>query len=164
MAKNNLQRKLHSGVTASADTRQLPVMPFRILLPEGLADRYEDQARTAGLEQYAETVILNRLERCVEHTAEKPLYATDDQRRRIEELMNYNFDADTVGTQQLIERLTKLVEVRIAGDNEPTLPLTVCLTPQQLERLRGQCHYGKTMDQRISEIITDAINVETGLY
>jgi hypothetical protein len=101
---------------------------LRISLPANVLDKYQIEAEDVGLQ--LEDLLANRLIECVGHTAAKPLYFDDAQRRRLEELIGKNVSKPL----EALSILERLLTIRINS-----VPVT--LKPEVITRLRTR-HFG----------------------
>jgi hypothetical protein len=149
MAKSNLARKL--GKIPAFRT-------FAVSLTPEVAAVYEAQAedRDTG------AVLSDRLEDPIVmgHTSEKALYFSDEDRRELEALMEYNFSS----AKQVIERLRSLFTVVRIMQDDSTYE-DVLLSPNQVFRLTERARIaGKTVPQLAKELGIRGINQEIGLF
>src|SRR5262245_40233969 len=100
-----------------------PVVSVRVTLSPELLARYEQQARSAGVD--VERLLADRLAMAVGQQDQKPLYFGDADRQKIEALLNQNFSKPA----EVIKALSRAVELRING-------VSVNVPPDVLERLK----------------------------
>lgn len=149
MAKTNLARKL-ANVQAALKT-------FGIAIPNELAEQYTAQAEAAGVD--VEAILAERLNSCVGHTSDKPLYFTDSDRQAIERLLDSNFNAP----DRVIEKLRELLKVVSLSDGVNVEPLV--LSPMRMYRLSDRARArGTTIAQLALKLANDAIDREIGLF
>src|SRR5580765_230245 len=101
---------------------------IRISLPSNVLAKYQAEAEDVGLD--LESLLTNRLVECVDHTAAKPLYFDDAQRKRLEELIGRNVSKPL----EALSVLERLLTIRINS-----VPVT--LKPEVITRLRTR-HFG----------------------
>src|SRR5512147_1692155 len=99
-------------VETSATVHRAPIInrspesKVRVILeiPQHVFALYEEQG--AKFSREAEDEMLERLRRCVSHTALKPLYLDDDQRRRLEDALEHNVSSAEVAIAQILTALS----------------------------------------------------------
>lgn len=145
-SKNNLARKL--GKSPSFSTVAVVVTP-------DTAEKYREQNPDRDLG----ATLSDRLEACVDHTADKPLYFTDADRVELERLLDANFSKPS----EVIAKLRSLLTVVKIDDGETAAELT--LTPVQLYRLADRARTANlTPSQLALRLSQQWINGEIGLY
>lgn len=147
-AKNNLARKLN----------KVPAFrTYAISLSPDVALEYELQAgdRDTG------AILSTRLEDplVVNHTSQKPLYWTDEQRKELDALLEYNFSS----ADQVLQRLRSLMTTVRIADADGTAELV--LSPSQLYRLDERAKImGVSIPEYCRRLANSAINFEIGLF
>jgi hypothetical protein len=122
-----------------------------------LYDRYVEQAEAAGTDTLS--LMTERLARCSEHSAVKGIYLGDAERQQLDAALDYNHSTAT----DVVERVLRaLGSIQVNGDSLDE-PVTITLNPRQLERIRGVCHYGTPIAERIKQLTLDGINQSIGL-
>lgn len=146
--KNNLARKLQKAQD---------VRTFAVIVPSETVELYDEVAHRTGRE--LSMVMSERLERCAEHTADKPLYVNDVQRQALEVLLGYNFS----NAEELVTRVRSLFQViRIDTDKDFA---TLVLDGTQMYRLNDRAKAaGVSVSEYARTIASRAINQEIGLY
>jgi hypothetical protein len=124
-------------------------------IPADVFSLYDVQAEREGKD--VGVVAANRLIRTVDYTAQKPLYFNDAQRQRLERALDTNFKT----ADEVIARVERLVELLSINGGEA--PVTISLTPQMIERISGQCHYGIPFSEKLREFAMYGIRMNTGL-
>lgn len=141
---NNMTKKLTKAASETVKNR------FPVVLTEKQAQPYIEQAEALG--KSPEEIMAQRLTACVNHTAEKPVYFNDDQRREIEGLLDGNF----AKAEEIISKVRPLSGVTVDG-------VFVPLNPRQIERIKSRCFYGTKYEDKLKEIILHIIDEATGL-
>lgn len=142
---NNMTKKLTKAASETVKNR------FPVVLTEKQAQPYIQQAESLG--KAPEDLMAERLTACSSHTAEKPLYFNDDQRRELEKLLEANFGKP----EEVINKVRPIAGVTVDG-------VVVPLNSRQIERLKSRCFFGITYQEKLTQLIHDAINNETGLF
>lgn len=142
---NNMTKKLTKVASETIKNR------FPVVLTEKQAQPYIQQATIAM--KGPEEIMAERLVACANHTAEKPIYFNDDQRRELEKLLEANFGKP----EEIINKVRPIAGVTVDG-------VVVPLNSRQIERLKSRCFFGITYQEKLTKLIHDAINAETGLF
>lgn len=98
---------------------------YRVSIPDGVAEIYEKQAAAAGVAP--EDLLAQRLEHSVHHTAQKPLYLSDEQRGDIDNLIGRNIQRP----KELVEAIRHLAQIRVENSR-------IQLSPEVIRRLRAR--------------------------
>lgn len=132
---------------------------FSINIPSDVADELAAQAAEHGLA--TEQLLADRLIACKDHTAEIPLYANDAERQQLDSLLGYNFRK----MSDVIARIQRLMSCIVVSGKDPgeIEPLSILLSLQRIERIKGQCHHGTLFNDRLRSIIERSIDLELGL-
>ena len=128
---------------------------FAVVLPTDVAEEYLSQV---GAGASLETVLSDRLRKCVHHTAEKSLYFDDAKRAELDKLLNSNFK-DAAQVVEKVRRFLTPVLMDVAGD-----PVEIVLNPEQLDRLKGRCFFGYSLKVKAKEAAMSGINTEIGMF
>lgn len=141
---NNMTKKL-SKASESTKNRFTIVLSDAQLLPYAEAANSTDKP--------LEEILTQRLLLCSKHTAEKPIYFNDDQRRELEGLLEANF----AKPEEVIAKVRPVVGVTVDG-------VVIPLNSRQIERIKSRCFFGIKYEDKLKELIHNAINMETGLF
>jgi hypothetical protein len=145
--------------TAPAIPVKSPIVPHTpetrvrvtLELPASLFDLYEEQAIAAG-NSSVEDYMQQRLQRCREHTALKPIYMNDAQRRRLEDALEHNIDNADVAIAQVCTALAIQV-----GDVGVQIPA------QLARRIATRIFRGETYESVIRREVIKGLSVFAGL-
>ena len=100
-----------------------------LTLPDKLVDAYARQASAEG--KLVEDVMALRLERCVDHTSERPLYFDDSQRSMLERQLAVGMLSSA---DQAMRRIANFYELRI-NDPDGKRIATVTVEGEVMARL-----------------------------
>lgn len=121
------------------------VLILRIELTPEIRAIYESQAKRRNLT--LEQLFSERLTKCVNYTAEKPLYFNDDQRERLERELETNFS----DPEKVIGPLKRAQTVFLQTEEGQ---ISVTLSAKLFGRLRSRCFipdFKKFLRERIVE-------------
>jgi hypothetical protein len=124
---------------ATANALPREAVQVRVILPKEIADLYEIQAEDAGFT--LEQVLQERLQACVYHDSDKPLYFSDQQRQELDSLLKRNVGSAEKALLAIRSQLT----VDVNG-------IKVLLAPNTLQRLKSRC-FGKPFEQFFRETV-----------
>lgn len=141
---NNMTKKL-SRASESTKNR------FTIVLTDAQLQPYAAAATSA--DKPIEDILTQRLLLCAKYTAEKPIYFNDDQRRELEGMLEANFSK----AEEVIAKVRPIASVTVDG-------VVVPLNSRQIERIKSRCFFGIKYEDKLVELINNAINTETGLF
>jgi len=121
----------------------------RIALPEDVVEAYQVQAKAAGVG--LEALLADRLLASVTHTAKKPIYFTDDQRRELDQLFGKNLQTAT----DVLVQVRKMLSVKIEN-------VKISLKPSLLSRLKTRC-LGMRWEDFLERIIVEDLERYVGI-
>lgn len=122
---------------------------LRIVVPEEILDQYQKQADVLGID--VELVAGARLAQCVRHTAQKPLYFDDDERRELERILGKN----ATTTRDMIVQIRNSIAVKINN-------LKIALRPALLSRLKSRC-LGMQWESFLEKVIVEDLERYVGM-
>lgn len=123
---------------------------IRLNIRPEVIEAYESQAAAQG--KFVEDVLEERLASCVAYTADKPLYVTDEQRRRIEVALDKNIHTP----EQLVDIVLKLVTLNVAGVDIP-------LSDYVMQRLETRT-FGNSFEDTVREVVLQGIHGYTNVF
>ena len=124
---------------------------FKIELPEALYLQYEEEG--ARNTRSAEEEITKRLNGCKEHTANRPVYFNDKQRKELESLLGRHLGGDP---EVLLARLRNAMKLKV-GDVE------IVLDSHLLDRLSTRVFRGQTIEDNIEKWVIEALEKHAGM-
>lgn len=126
-------------------------MVVKIELPEALYIRYEEEG--ARNTRSAEEEIVKRLNGCKEHTANRPLYFNDKNRRELEDLLGRHLAGDP---EVLLARLRNAMKLKV-GDVKITLDSHI------IDRLTTRVFRGQNLEDNIKTWVVEALEKHAGM-
>lgn len=121
-----------------------------LTLPTSLTDIYEEQAIASG--RLLEDEIAERLKRCMNHRAGRPLYFNDDQRSRIERITGHLVgDPETV-----LNQIEHAVSLKVDG-------IEIELPAQLQQRIRTRVWRGETYEGVVKREVLKRLQQFTGM-
>lgn len=123
---------------------------YRVNLPTEIADIYEKQSVLRNTS--TEDLIAERLQKSVNHTSEKPLYLSDEQRQKLEAVLERNLHRP----KDLVEAVVHVVGIRVEN-------VKVLLSPDVIERLRSRHFTDEPFDAWLAAKVREWAESEAGL-
>ena len=123
---------------------------FSLTLPETLYNHYASQGEASG--RSPEDEIVERLRRCKEYTAAKPLYFNDDERAQLEQAIGHT--ARSAG--HVVNGLRTLTTITVAG-------VDIELPSQLQQRIHSRTFRGETFQQVIEREVLRGLHQFCGL-
>ena len=129
-----------------------PAQKVRVVLevPQHIFTLYEEQG--AKFSREAEDEMVERLRRCVTHTALKPLYLDDEQRRRLEDALDHNLTS----AEQAIAQVTSAISIQV-GDVGVEIPSSLA------RRIESRTFRGETYDEVVRREVIRGLEVFAGV-
>ena len=122
-----------------------------IEMPQSLFEIYESQGMKS--ERMPEDEILQRLHRCKNYTASKPLYLNDELRAKLEHAVGHNFSSAETAIMQVINAVSLQV-----GDAGVQLP------PRLTQRLASRAKAERrTFEEIVNRETLKGLSVYAGL-
>ena len=122
---------------------------LRLEVDQEVLSQYQKQANKLG--RTVEDVLSDRLVACQKHTAEKPLYITDEQRRVLEKYLTKNLSTP----HALVMEVEHLTRINIAGTR-------INLPPPLLQRVESRC-YGRKYPEVLREQVVEGLERFAGI-
>ena len=123
----------------------------RLELPEALYEAYERHGSRSAREPEAE--MLERLKRCKDHVANRPLYFNDAQRSELEHLSGGHI---TKSPDALIKRLANACSIEV-GD------VKITIDQRLAQRLSTRVFRGQTIEGNIKKVVIEALERDCGM-
>ena len=139
------------AVATNTPARAPSTIRVTLHLDESLVARYERQGADAGLA--LEELLTQRLNRCVVHSASRPLYFTDKERTELEQITGGHV-LETAAAA--LARLRTAVSVKV-GD------VAVTLNERLLSRLRTRVFRNETFEGVVKREVTRGLESFCGM-
>lgn len=115
-----------------------PNVLLRVDLPVGVLQPYQEEADKKRVP--LTDVLKTRLKRCQNHRSSKPLYFTDAQRDKLENLLGKTID----DADQALTAIAQQMKIKIGS-------VDVQLTDQDLRRLKNRFRPGLPLEPQLQE-------------
>lgn len=124
----------------------------KLTIPEELYAGYEELAEKQGLT--VEELMLHRLKRCKDFNGLRPLFFSDVQRQKLEDILQKR---PLESADQAVAALSACLTIRIS-EFEP-----ISLTAQQVKRLGMSGYAGQNSQDRLAQIVRGAVSKAVGI-
>lgn len=121
-----------------------------LTLPSNIYDHYEEQATKRDME--VEALLVERLSKCRDHTAQRGFYLNDEQRAALEESLGHMLRTP----QEIVDKLRGLLSLK-AGKLSIEIPANV------QARIRTRVFKGESYETVVEREVLRALEIFVGL-
>lgn len=124
---------------------------IKLEMSEKLYQEYEEMGGKSG--RSPEEEISERLKRCKEHTANRPLYFNDAERSEMEKLTGGHL---AKSPETVLARLRTAMSIVVED-------VTITINQRLLQRLSSRVFRGQTMEGVIAKVVLEALERHAGM-
>ena len=124
---------------------------IKLEMSEKLYQEYEEMGGKSG--RSAEEEISERLKRCKEYTANRPLYFNDAERSEMEKLTGGHL---AKSPETVLARLRTAMSIVVED-------VTITINQRLLQRLSSRVFRGQTMEGVIEKVVIEALERHAGM-